>query len=142
MVCKPTIIQNGSTRRGEGSASVPRLETIPHPRFGEDVLWRTGIGLQLLAQLADEDPQIFVLFDAVTAPHRVQNRAVSQHLAGMLRMYTSTSNSLGVSRTSLPATTMECASRSTWKSPRSILVCCSVVLGGERRSAARILASS
>src|ERR1035441_10623908 len=85
MVCKPTIIQNEAGRPGEQSASVARLEAISHPRLGQDVLRRTGIGLQLLAQLANEDPQIFVLLSAVAAPYGIQDCAMGQDLAWMLR---------------------------------------------------------
>src|SRR5271166_4431345 len=78
MACKWMIIQNGA-------ASFPRFEAIAHPRLRQDVLRRARIELQLLSQLADEDAQIFVLFDAVAAPHRVEDRAVSQYFPWMLR---------------------------------------------------------
>src|SRR5208282_2619083 len=74
-----------SSRPQGASTSIPRLEAIADPRLGEDVFRRASVRLQLFTQLAYEDAQIFVLLDAVAAPHRVEYGAVSQYLARMPR---------------------------------------------------------
>lgn len=55
---------------------IARLETISHPRLGENVPRRAKIGFDLLTQLTDKHPQIIGLLHAVTTPDCIQNRAV------------------------------------------------------------------
>lgn len=45
-----------------------RFKAVPNPRLGEKIFRRGGIGLNLFAQLADENAQVFWLFDAIRAP--------------------------------------------------------------------------
>src|SRR5271166_3267936 len=81
MACKWMIIQKGRATL----TSASRLEAVSYPRLGENIFRRAGFGLQLLAQLADEDAQIFVLLDTVASPNRVEDRTVGQHFARVLR---------------------------------------------------------
>src|SRR6516164_5620754 len=81
IACKWMIIQKGRATL----TSVSRLEAVSHPRLGENVLRRAGFGLQLFAQLAYEDAQIFVLLYAIASPNRVEDRTMGQHLARVLR---------------------------------------------------------
>ncbi len=46
----------------------PGIEAITDPGFGEDVAWCGDLRFELLAQVADEHAQVFVLLDVVTAP--------------------------------------------------------------------------
>ena len=60
-------------------------EAIADPRFGEDVFRRGGVRLDLLAERPDQHAQVLRLIDRVRSPDRLQNGAVGQHAAGMLR---------------------------------------------------------
>src|SRR5262249_30097447 len=61
-----------------------RLEAVANPGICQDVS-RLVVRLELVAQLIDEDAEILRLMDALSAPHGVQERAVSEHLVGMAR---------------------------------------------------------
>ena len=60
------------------------LEAVADPGFGEDVAWRGCIGFDLFAQVADEDAQVFVLFDVVAAPDRGEQRTMRQNFSRVL----------------------------------------------------------
>src|SRR5208337_690902 len=62
-----------------------RLEAVTYPRLGDDVTRRGRFRLQLLAELADEDPQVFHLFGTLPAPDGSEQGAVRRHFAGMAR---------------------------------------------------------
>src|SRR5579864_1767828 len=59
-----------------------RLKAVADPGIGENVLRRV-IGLNLLAQLVDEDAQVLGLLHALASPHRIQQNTVSEDLVGM-----------------------------------------------------------
>ena len=59
------------------------VEAIPNPGLGEDVAGTRGVGLNLLAQVADKHTQVLILFDVVATPQRCEERAVRQHFSGM-----------------------------------------------------------
>src|SRR6188474_2584981 len=63
---------------------VTRLESVTDPGLGENVLWVGGIRLELLAQLADEDAQIFSLFSVIAAPDRAEQLVVGEHCTRVL----------------------------------------------------------
>ena len=65
-----------STSSGQALATAGRmpallsgLEAISDPRLGHNVARRGGVGFQFLAQLADEDAEIFDLLGALSAPN-------------------------------------------------------------------------
>src|SRR6266542_5828190 len=68
-------------RKGESGA---RIEAISNPRLGLDILRRTGVRLDLLAQLSNENAQIFRLLHAVGSPYGRQQGSVSDHAVGVL----------------------------------------------------------
>ena len=57
-------------------------ETVADPWFGLDVLL-AGFGLELFAQLADEDTQVFGLVCGLGSPDRGKQGAVGDDFAGM-----------------------------------------------------------
>src|SRR5215216_441154 len=59
------------------------VEAVADPRLGEDVTWRGGLRLDLLAQLADEDAEVFGLFHRLSTPDGGEQGVVCQHLAGV-----------------------------------------------------------
>src|ERR1044072_9840108 len=59
------------------------VEAITDPGFGQNVLRRGGIRLDLFSELADEDSQVFGLLDVVAAPDGRKQRPVSQHFASV-----------------------------------------------------------
>src|SRR5215472_8745606 len=59
-------------------------ETVANPRLGQDVAWGV-VRLDLFSQLIDENPQVLRLLDALRAPYRFEERAVSEHLFRMPR---------------------------------------------------------
>src|ERR1044072_2934935 len=61
------------------------VEAVADPGFGEDVARAGRVGFDLLAQLADEDAQVFGLLDALAAPDRREQRAVRENLAGVVQ---------------------------------------------------------
>src|SRR5262245_65647194 len=69
--------------RAKQSWSIFHIKAITDPRFGEDVARFGGIRLDLLAQLTDEDAQVFGLFDVIAAPDRSEQRAMSEDFVGV-----------------------------------------------------------
>src|SRR5215469_11542918 len=68
----------GSTRSLVTASLLARFEAISHPRLGHDVARRRGVRLKLLAQLADEDAEIFHLFGALPPPDSSQQGTVME----------------------------------------------------------------
>src|SRR5438128_2677665 len=66
---------------GKSHSALLSIKAIANPRFGHDVARLGRIGFDLLAQLSDEDAQIFVLLGIVAAPDGAQQRPVRQDLA-------------------------------------------------------------
>src|SRR4051812_14590808 len=58
-------------------------ETVADPRLGEDVLGLRRVGLDLLAQLIDEDAEVLGLVAVIGAPLRLQQLAMSYRAAGV-----------------------------------------------------------
>ena len=56
-------------------------EAVADAGFGEDVLWRGGLGLDALAQLADQHPQVGQVVGVGRSPDGGQLVAMGQHLA-------------------------------------------------------------
>src|SRR5437773_8027239 len=69
--------------RSRFSKSFARIEPIPDPRFGENVARLRRIRFDLLSQLADEYPQVFILLGVIAAPHGSQQRPMCQNLSGI-----------------------------------------------------------
>src|SRR5262249_26333460 len=69
--------------RAKQSWSIFHIKAITDPRFGENVTRFGGIRLDLLAQLTDEDAQVFGLFDVIAAPDRSEQRAMSENFIGV-----------------------------------------------------------
>src|ERR1700733_4253329 len=67
---------------GAGSrlAFVRALEAISHPWVGQDVARLARIGLDLFAQLVNEDAKRFHLLSVVRAPYRLEQPAMRQAL--------------------------------------------------------------
>src|SRR6266446_7989197 len=65
------------------SRSVTRLEAIPDPGLGENVLRSCRVRLDLLSQLADENAQVLGLLDIVAPPNRRQQRTVRENFPSM-----------------------------------------------------------
>ena len=63
---------------------VTGIEAVAYPGLGENIAGTRGVGLNLLAQVADKHAQVFILFDVVSTPKRGEERAMSQHFSGML----------------------------------------------------------
>src|SRR5437763_11082068 len=57
------------------------VEAITDPRLCQNVLRFGRIRFDFLAQLADEDAQVFGLLDVVAAPDAREQRAMREHLA-------------------------------------------------------------
>src|SRR5271157_2840888 len=74
----------GAVGRGQPVLS-RRFEAITYPRLGDDVARRRCFRLQLLAELANEDPQVFHLFGTLPTPDGCQQGSVRRHFAGMAR---------------------------------------------------------
>ena len=62
-----------------------RLEAISDPGFGEDIGRRSRVGLDLLTQLADEDPEVFGLFGTVSAPDMGEEFTVRHYFMRIAR---------------------------------------------------------
>src|SRR5262245_17084753 len=69
--------------QGTGRRLGPWMKAVTDPRLGENVVRVRRIRLNFLAQLADEDAQVFGLLDVVTTPDGTQQDAMRQHFAGM-----------------------------------------------------------
>ena len=59
----------GIRGRSKAKNLISRVETIAYPRLSDEVAWHTLIGLEFLAQVADENPEIFGLLHAVGTPN-------------------------------------------------------------------------
>src|SRR2546429_9815844 len=71
---------DGWTRTGYLCA---RIEAVASPRLCENVA-RTGhVWLDLLAQLADENAQVFILFDGIPAPDGGEQGAMRENFSRM-----------------------------------------------------------
>src|SRR5260370_24903992 len=55
------------------------FETIPYPGLGHYVGRRSGIGIDLIAELADKQTQVLRLLGAACAPDRGKQRAMRSH---------------------------------------------------------------
>src|ERR1039458_1345816 len=58
-------------------------EAVAYPGLREDILGLPRTGLDLLAQLVDEDAQVFGLVAVVRAPHGLQKFAMGHGTAGV-----------------------------------------------------------
>src|SRR6266478_5063233 len=100
---------SSSAARSRFDGSRPRrallrrqLQPVADPELGQYVGRPRRVGLQLLPQPANTDPEILDLLGLRRPPHLAQQLAVRQHLAGMSDEMANNSNSLGDSLTSLP----------------------------------------
>jgi hypothetical protein len=59
----------GIPGRSKAKDLISGVETIAYPRLSDEVAWHTLIGLEFLAQVADENPEIFGLLHAVGTPN-------------------------------------------------------------------------
>src|SRR5215472_15296881 len=66
----------------EWRRSLAGFEPVPDPGFGDDVTRRGGIGLEFLAELADEDSKILDLLGALSAPDCAEKSAVVDDFSG------------------------------------------------------------
>ena len=48
-----------------------KVKSVPKPGFAEDISGTTGISLDLLAKLVDDDMQVFHLVAIIRAPNRL-----------------------------------------------------------------------
>ena len=80
--CSSTRFDKNGVKSGEVPLSkellIFRVEAITDPWLCEDVARFGGIGFDLLAKLADEDAQVFGLFDVIAAPDGAQQCAVRE----------------------------------------------------------------
>src|SRR5215472_17655373 len=60
-----------------------QLQAVADPKLGQDVGRPSWVGFELVAQPADEDPEILHLFGLRRAPDLAQQVAMGQDLAGM-----------------------------------------------------------
>ena len=60
-------------------------ESVPNPRFADEVSRIPRIGLDLLPELSDEHPQVLRLIDGVAAPDGLQDGAMGEHAVGVPR---------------------------------------------------------
>ena len=63
-----SLLRQGQVLRWIGLLS--GFEAISYPGFGHDVAGRGSVGFQFLAQLADEDAEIFHLLRTLSSPDR------------------------------------------------------------------------
>src|SRR5262252_4367092 len=69
--------------REKGLRRFWKLQTISHPRLGQQELGIGGIGLDLLAKLFDEDAQVFGFVAVVGSPDGLQELAMWNRAVGM-----------------------------------------------------------
>src|ERR1035441_3726125 len=68
--------------RSKSATILPR-EAVAYPGLGEDVFRLGGVGLDLFAQLVDEDAQVLGLVAVVRTPHGLQELAMGHGTAGV-----------------------------------------------------------
>jgi hypothetical protein len=60
-----------------------RVEAVADPRLGQDMAGFGRVGLDLLTEVADEDPQVLGLCDVVSAPDCGEQRAMREDFTGV-----------------------------------------------------------
>src|SRR5205085_6776826 len=70
-----SFLRSALTAIGSGVS----VEAITDPRFGENVARRGRVGLDLFAELADEDAQVLGLLNVIPAPDGGKQSAMRQH---------------------------------------------------------------
>src|SRR5215210_4977565 len=53
---------------------VPARETVPNPRFGQEIARMAGVRFQLFSQLTNKHTQMLLLARSIRAPDAFQNR--------------------------------------------------------------------
>src|SRR5436190_14060355 len=61
------------------SALIARREAVSDPRLAQEISRIGRVGLDLLAQLRHERPQVLRLFDGIRPPDGLENRAVGEN---------------------------------------------------------------
>src|SRR4029078_7467036 len=60
-------------------------ESVTDPRLREQIPWSSGIALEFAAKRSNEHAQVLWLFDGVSPPAGLQNRAMCKHPPRVLR---------------------------------------------------------
>ena len=67
------------------SALIARREPVPDPRLAQEYRGLVGSGLDLLAELRDERPEVLGLLDRIRPPDGLENRAVREDTIVVMR---------------------------------------------------------